>query len=230
MSVGRDIRIVSGRSDVVGETEAIVAVFEVHVEETLICSIKRDAPLSHSRHSIVVAHVWCQNHHTRVEQVRPSDIGGGGEGMRQVEQLIDGPVGNDVGIQVDQLSELCLLPQVDLGEGGMQIGSVHQKEIGRLRISYTWNWYYMVVHGLSEEVNGCFSCMALETRRHTLSCVMTSAETESRVTSTASFLDVPASRKEWASTRAPVLSVSSQSQRARATREQSNWALDIPGR
>lgn len=34
---------------------------------------------------------------------------------------------------------------------------------------------------------------------------MTSAEIESRVTNTASFLDVPASRKEWASTRAPVL-------------------------
>lgn len=37
-----------------------------------------------------------------------------------------------------------------------------------------------------------------------LSCVMTSAETESKVTKTASFLVVPASRREWASTRAPI--------------------------
>lgn len=222
----------SGRSDVVGEAEAIVAVLEVHVQETLIGSIKRDAPFGHSRHGIVVAHVWCQDHDTGVEQVRPSDVGGGGEGMRQVEQLIDGPVGNDVGIQVDNLSELGLLPQVDLGEGGVQVGSVHQKEIGRLRVSYTWDWYYMVVHGLWEESQWglVLVCTALGFCRHTLSCVMTSAETESRVTSTASFLEVPASRKEWASTRAPVLSVSSWSERARTACEYGNWALDIPGR
>lgn len=34
--------------------------------------------------------------------------------------------------------------------------------------------------------------------------MMTSAETESRVTKTASFLVVPVSRREWASTSAPL--------------------------
>lgn len=37
---------------------------------------------------------------------------------------------------------------------------------------------------------------------------MTSADTESGVTKTASFLVVPASRNEWASTRAPGMGVS----------------------
>jgi hypothetical protein len=40
-------------------------------------------------------------------------------------------------------------------------------------------------------------------RKRTSSCVTTSPETVSRVTKTASFLSVPASRSEWASTRAP---------------------------
>ena len=41
--------------------------------------------------------------------------------------------------------------------------------------------------------------------RLTLSCVMTSADMVSRVTRAASFLEVPASRSECATTRAPIL-------------------------
>lgn len=116
VSVGRDIRIVSRWRDVISEAEAIVVVLEVHVQKTLVRPVERDASFSHSCHGIVVTHIWRQNHHSGVEQVRPSDIRSGGEGMRQVEELIDGPVGDDVGIQVDKLSELSLLPQVDFGE------------------------------------------------------------------------------------------------------------------
>lgn len=76
MSVGRDVRIVGGRGDVVSEAEAIIAVLEVHVQETLICSVERDASFSHGCHGVVVAHVWGQNHDSRVEQVRPSNVRG----------------------------------------------------------------------------------------------------------------------------------------------------------
>lgn len=81
--------------------------------------------------------------------------------MGKIEQLIDGSVGNNIGIQVNNFSKLRLLPQVDFGEGGMQIGSVHQVEIGGLRISYTGNWYHIVEHGLSGKVNRYLSPYAL---------------------------------------------------------------------
>lgn len=48
---------------------------------------------------------------------------------------------------------------------------------------------------------------------------MTSADTESSVTKTASFLVVPASRREWASTRAPARGL------AKLRFSGSNWEL-----
>lgn len=123
--VCRDVRVVGRRRDVVSEAEAVVAVLEVHIQETLVCSIKRYSPLSHGYHGIVVSQVWSQDHNSSVEEIRPSDIGGGGEVMGKIEQFVNSPVGNNVGIQIDDLSKLGLLPQVNFGECRVQIGSVH---------------------------------------------------------------------------------------------------------
>lgn len=40
----------------------------------------------------------------------------------------------------------------------MQVGSVHEIEIGGFCISYTWDWYYIVEHSLLGEVNRCLLC------------------------------------------------------------------------
>lgn len=37
--------------------------------------------------------------------------------MRNVEQLVGSSIGDDIGVNVDDLGELCKLPQIDLGKG-----------------------------------------------------------------------------------------------------------------
>lgn len=76
VAVRGDVLVVGRRGDVVGKRDAVVRMPEVHVDETLICAVKRDSSLCHSHHRIVVTHVWSQNHDTRVEQVRPSYVRG----------------------------------------------------------------------------------------------------------------------------------------------------------
>lgn len=67
VSVGWDVRIVGGGCDVVSEVQAIVVVLEVHVQQTLICSVERNAPLRHRRHRVIVAHIRGENHHSSIE-------------------------------------------------------------------------------------------------------------------------------------------------------------------
>lgn len=46
--------------------------------------------------------------------------------MGQLEKLVGGAICYDVGVHIHDLAELRLLPQVDFGEGGMQIWPVHE--------------------------------------------------------------------------------------------------------
>lgn len=68
--------------------------------------------------------------------------------MIQIEELINSPAGDNVCIEVDDLPELGLFPQIDLGKGRMQIGSVHQVEICWFRITDSGNWYHVVEYSL----------------------------------------------------------------------------------
>lgn len=68
--------------------------------------------------------------------------------MLQIEELINGPAGDDIRIEVDDLPKLGLFPQIDLGEGRMQIGSVHQVEICWFRITDSGNRYHIVEYSL----------------------------------------------------------------------------------
>jgi hypothetical protein len=125
VSVGWNVLIVGGRRDVVGEAQTVVVILEMHVEQALVCTVERNAPFGHSQQGVKLANVGLQNHNTGVEQIRPSNIRGGREGMWKVKELVRCSVGNNVSIDIHNLSELCLLPEIDLGESGMQVGPVH---------------------------------------------------------------------------------------------------------
>lgn len=80
--------------------------------------------------------------------------------MLQIEELIDGPAGDDIGIEVDNLTKLRLLPEIDLGEGRVQIGSVHQIEVCWLCVADSGDGYHLVENSL----RGGKSILALQTK------------------------------------------------------------------
>lgn len=146
--VGRDVLVVSGGRDIVGEAEAVIGIPEMHVQETLIGTVERNSPLGHSQHGVVITHVGRQDHDTSVEQVGPTDIGSGGEGVRKVEEFIGSSVSNNVGIDIDDFAELDLPPEVDLGEGRVQVRAVHEKQVSRSVILNGFDGNDIVVNGL----------------------------------------------------------------------------------
>jgi hypothetical protein len=89
----------------------------MHVQKALIRTIKGNTPLGHGHHGIVLAQVRRQDHDTGIEEVGPSDIRSGGEGVWDREQLVGSTVSDDIGVKVDNLGELHQSPEVDLGEG-----------------------------------------------------------------------------------------------------------------
>jgi hypothetical protein len=148
VSVGGHILVMSRGCDVVGEAEAVEALLVVHVQEALVGAVKGDTPLGHGHHGVIVAHVRSQNHKPSVEQVWPANVGRGRECMGKVKELIGRPVSHHVGINIDNLAELGLLPQIDLGEGRVQVPAVHEIQIGRVLILNATDGDDIVIHGL----------------------------------------------------------------------------------
>lgn len=126
VSVGWDILIMGGGRDVVGEAETVVVVLEMHVQKALVCTIERDTPFGHGQQGVKLAYVGLQHHDTGIKQIGPSNIRGRREGMGQVKELVRCSVGNNVSVDVYDLSKLGLLPEIDLGESGMQVRPVHK--------------------------------------------------------------------------------------------------------
>lgn len=106
MTVGGYVLVVGGGSDVVAEAEAVVFILEMHVDQALVRAVEGDALVGHGCHRVVIGHVGRQNHDAGVEEVGPSDIWSGGEGMGNVEELIGSAIGDDIGVDVDDLGEL----------------------------------------------------------------------------------------------------------------------------
>jgi len=148
MLVSRNVLVVRRRRDVVAEADAIEGVLEVHVQEALISTVERDSPLGQGYQCIIVAHIGRQGHDTGVEQIGPANIGSSGEGVGKIEELVGGAVGNDIGIDIDDLAELGQLPKVDLGEGRVEIGPVHQEEVRWVLVFDSLDGDHVVVDGL----------------------------------------------------------------------------------
>lgn len=68
--------------------------------------------------------------------------------MRQRKQLIGGTIGNNISIQVDNLAKLDLFPQIDLCKGRVQVGSVHEIQVGAVLVAHSWYGDNMVKDGL----------------------------------------------------------------------------------
>lgn len=142
--VGGNVLVVAGGRDVVGKAQAVVVVLEVHVQQALVCAVKRNTPLGHGHKGVVIAQIRRQGHNSRVEEIGPSDVWCCGKRVVQVKELVGCPVSNDIRIYVHNLSELRLFPQIDLGECRVQIGAVHQVEVRRFLVSHAGDWYYIV--------------------------------------------------------------------------------------
>ncbi len=206
MLEGGHVLVVGRRRDVVGEAEAVEVGLEVHVQEPLVGTVERDASLGHGHHGIIVAHVRGQNHETRVEQVWPANVGRRREGVGEAKELIRGPVGHNIGVHIDDLAELGLPPEVDFGEGRVQVRAIHKVQVCGMFIPDASSGDHIVVDDLNtSQLAFTYKSMWLPWRggKPALSCVTTSADTVSRVTKMANFLVVPASRSECANTRAP---------------------------
>lgn len=153
VSIGGNVLIVGRRSHVIGEAYAVVAVLEVHVQQALVSAVERDATLGHGHQGVVLAHIGRQDHDSGVEEVRPANVRGGGEGMGQLEELVGSSVSDDVRVYVDDLAELGLLPEVQLGEGRVEIRPAHEVEICRMLILDPADWDDIVVYGLGGSVS-----------------------------------------------------------------------------
>lgn len=148
VAVGGEVLVVCRGGDVVGKGQTVEVVLEVGVEETLVGTVEGDAPLGQASHGVVIAVVGRQGHDTGVEDVGPTDIRGGRKGVWEVEELIGSSVGDDISVDVDNSRELRLLPQVDLGECRVQVGTVHEVEVGRRVIADSRHRQDIVVDGL----------------------------------------------------------------------------------
>lgn len=169
VAVGREVLVVRRRGDVVGKGQAVEVVLEVDVEQTLVGTVKGDAAVRHGDQGVVVAVVGRQGHDTRVEDVGPANVGRGRKGVWEVEELVRSAIGDDVGVDVDNARELRLLPQVDLCEGRVQIGTVHQVQVGGLVIADSRHRQDIVVDGLispaHKRLASCCFCVSYLTER-----------------------------------------------------------------
>lgn len=75
-------------------------VLEVHVQQALVCAVKRDAALRHGEQSIVVSEIGCQHHDASVEKVWPSNVWRSAECVRKAKELIRSAIGDNVGVYV----------------------------------------------------------------------------------------------------------------------------------
>jgi hypothetical protein len=60
-------------------------VTEMHIQETLIGSIKADPPLREGLQGIIVLHIGPESHQATVEAIRPAYVRGGSEIYLQCE-------------------------------------------------------------------------------------------------------------------------------------------------
>lgn len=131
-------------------------VFEVHVQQALVCTIKGDAALRHGQQSIVISQIGDQYHDTSVEKIWPPNVWRGAERVLERKELIRGAIGDDIGVYVDNLGKLSLLPEVELCKCRIEVGTVHQVEVRAVLVADSRDGYDLIEGGpeLSDGVGG----------------------------------------------------------------------------
>lgn len=100
-------------------------VVKVHVEQSLVSSIKADAPLGERFQCKVVLHIGTDDHESAIEAIGPADIWRSREVYLERQQLVGSSNGHNVTVDVDDFLELGETPELDFGKCRNQIGSFH---------------------------------------------------------------------------------------------------------
>lgn len=87
---------------------------------------------------------WLENHHAAVEAVWEADFWRGSKGNGEVEELVGCAQRESVGIQIDDSSELGLLPECDFSESDEKIWTIHSIKGGKVIVSELLDIYYVV--------------------------------------------------------------------------------------
>lgn len=131
VAVGRLILVICTWRAVVDEAQTMPAlVLVVLVQKALVGSIEAVARSSQCLQSPVVSHVRRDDHNTSVEGIGPANIGCTSERSLEIKELIGSAEGDSICVEVDDLAELRLAPEVDLGKGIAQVTAAHQVEVG----------------------------------------------------------------------------------------------------
>jgi hypothetical protein len=109
------------------------------IQQALICAVEASVPVAdtqtvyalaiprslHERHhTIKVLLSRCKDHDSGVEAIGPSNVGCSVEVLGKLEELRDWSQRQDVGVEVDDLSEILLQTEnMKFRQGGMQIRS-----------------------------------------------------------------------------------------------------------
>lgn len=129
MPEGGQVLVVSRGRNIVREAQTIERVLEMHVQQALICTIKRYTPLCHCVQSKIITHIWTQYHQTGIEDIRPSYIWSRREFVWEIKKLIGSSKCYHIRIHIYDLPELQLFPKHNLGESRVEVGSVHEVQI-----------------------------------------------------------------------------------------------------
>lgn len=131
---------------VVGKTQAMpVLVLVVLIQQPLVSTIKTVSGGRHRMKCPVFAHVWRQDHHTAIECIGPTNVWSSSKWYIQVEQFVQTAESDYIGVQVDNLAELCLPPQSDLGKAIDEVRTTHKIQIGRAGVTNTLDGDEIVV-------------------------------------------------------------------------------------
>ena len=148
VSIRRQVLIVGARRAVVREAQPL-PIAKVRVQQALIRPVEAHSPLRKGQQRVVVPHVRREQHGTAVEAIGPAHVRRRGEaGLRKgFEELIRRAQGYGVGIEVDEAPEARLPPERDLGEGGGEVGPLHEVEVGGAPVEEAVDGDEVVVDG-----------------------------------------------------------------------------------
>lgn len=117
MLVGRNVLVVRTRRAIIREAQSM-PVAEMHVEQALVSPVETDPTLSECLQRIVVLQIGSQHHDSTIEAIRPAHVWRGGKVYIQGEQLVRGPDGDDIAVDIHDSLVLGKAPKLDFGECG----------------------------------------------------------------------------------------------------------------
>ena len=120
---------------VVHKTQPLPLVPEIHIQQPLVSAVEGLALLGHGDEVGEGREGGLEDHDAAVEAVGESEFGGRGKGDVEREEFVRGAERERVCVQVDDRAVLRLGPVGELGEGGGQVRTGHEGEVGWVRVA-----------------------------------------------------------------------------------------------